>query len=153
MGGISYDVWLGGLCAGLSWFHLLCFPTECICTTIRHTGRVTTHSICISNNSEGSKKLLDDDRLLPKHVRASLWIKELHNQCILLVVSAMSNMHGTNIKLCSIWFVLFSVIIIMIIDPNKLNQHQLCHITWVSDIRFVISERVQLVFTILKLFH
>jgi hypothetical protein len=32
--------------------------------------RYTTHSICISSNSEGSKKLPDDGRLLPKHVGA-----------------------------------------------------------------------------------
>jgi hypothetical protein len=30
MGGISYNVWLRGLCAGVSWFRLLCFPAECI---------------------------------------------------------------------------------------------------------------------------
>jgi hypothetical protein len=32
----------------------------------------TTHSMCNSGNSEGSKKLPDDGRLLPKHVGASL---------------------------------------------------------------------------------
>jgi hypothetical protein len=26
IGGISYNVWLRGLCAGVSWFLLLCFP-------------------------------------------------------------------------------------------------------------------------------
>jgi hypothetical protein len=31
----------------------------------------TTHSICISGNSEGSKKLPDDGRLMPKHVGTS----------------------------------------------------------------------------------
>jgi hypothetical protein len=34
--------------------------------------RYTTQSICISSNSEGSKKLPDDGRLLPKHVGASI---------------------------------------------------------------------------------
>jgi hypothetical protein len=34
--------------------------------------RYTTHLICISSNSEGSKKLPDDGRLLPKHVGASI---------------------------------------------------------------------------------
>jgi hypothetical protein len=33
--------------------------------------RYTTHSICISSNSEGSKTLSDDGRLLPKHVGAN----------------------------------------------------------------------------------
>jgi hypothetical protein len=33
--------------------------------------RYTAHSICISSNSEGSKKLPDYGRLLPKHVGAS----------------------------------------------------------------------------------
>jgi hypothetical protein len=36
----------------------------------------TTHSICISSNSEGSKKLPDDGRLLPKHVGAVYRVKE-----------------------------------------------------------------------------
>jgi hypothetical protein len=36
------------------------------------TGHVTTHLICISSNSEGSKKLPDDGRLLPKLVGASI---------------------------------------------------------------------------------
>jgi hypothetical protein len=34
-----------------------------------------THFICISSNSEGSKKLPDDGRLLLKHVGASIWNK------------------------------------------------------------------------------
>jgi hypothetical protein len=28
MGGISYNVWLRGLCAGVSWFCVLCLPTD-----------------------------------------------------------------------------------------------------------------------------
>jgi hypothetical protein len=32
----------------------------------------TTYSICISSNSDGSKKLPDDGRLLPKHAGASV---------------------------------------------------------------------------------
>jgi hypothetical protein len=32
----------------------------------------TTYSICISSNSDGSKKLPDDGRLLPKYVAASI---------------------------------------------------------------------------------
>jgi hypothetical protein len=55
MGGISYNVWLRDLYAGLSWFCLLYFPAE-----------------CISSNSEGSTKLPDDGRLLPKHVGACI---------------------------------------------------------------------------------
>jgi hypothetical protein len=34
--------------------------------------RYTAHSICISNNSEGSLKLPDDGRLLQTHVGASI---------------------------------------------------------------------------------
>jgi hypothetical protein len=34
-----------------------------------------THSILISGNSEGSKKLPDDGRLLQKHVGASIYNK------------------------------------------------------------------------------
>jgi hypothetical protein len=34
--------------------------------------RYTTNSICIPSISEGSKKLPDDGRLLPKHVGASI---------------------------------------------------------------------------------
>jgi hypothetical protein len=45
MGGISYNVWLRDLCAGLS---------------------------NLAHRSEGSKKLPDDGRLLPKHVGASI---------------------------------------------------------------------------------
>jgi hypothetical protein len=39
--------------------------------------RYTTHSICISSNSERSKKRPDDGRLLPKHAEASIWNKEV----------------------------------------------------------------------------
>jgi hypothetical protein len=38
---------------------------------------IPTHSICISSNSEGSKKLPGDGRLLPKEVGASIWNKEV----------------------------------------------------------------------------
>jgi hypothetical protein len=38
---------------------------------------ITTHSICISSNSEDSKKLPDDGRLLPKHVGASIHNKRV----------------------------------------------------------------------------
>jgi hypothetical protein len=34
--------------------------------------KYTTNSICISSNSEGSNKLPDDGKLLPKHVAASI---------------------------------------------------------------------------------
>jgi hypothetical protein len=53
IGGISYNVCSCGLCAG------------------------GTHSICISGNSDGSKKLPNDGRLLPKHVGASILNKGL----------------------------------------------------------------------------
>jgi hypothetical protein len=58
MGGISYSVWLRDLCAGFSWYRLLCYPADCLCmicictqlgcttdgtTTIRHIGHVTAH--------------------------------------------------------------------------------------------------------------
>jgi hypothetical protein len=33
------------------------------------------NTICIPSNSEGSKKLPDDGRVLPKHVGASIWNK------------------------------------------------------------------------------
>jgi cytochrome c oxidase assembly factor CtaG len=59
MGGVSYNAWLRELCAGLSWFP-------------REPRQYTTHSICISGNSERSKKLPDDSRLLLKHVGASI---------------------------------------------------------------------------------
>jgi hypothetical protein len=42
---------------------------EC-CGSILYTSN--THSICISSNSEESKKLPDNGRLLPKHVGASI---------------------------------------------------------------------------------
>jgi hypothetical protein len=54
---------------------------QCVVTTNRHTGHVPTrymihtHSICISSNSEGCRKLPDDGRLLPKHAGASIWNK------------------------------------------------------------------------------
>jgi hypothetical protein len=35
----------------------------------------TTQSICISSNAEASKELLDDGRVLPKEVGASIWIE------------------------------------------------------------------------------
>jgi len=73
MDGIPYNVWLRGLCAGLSWFRLLCFQAETRNLTLWYT----THSICISSNSEGSTKLPDDGRLLPKHVGASIYNKGL----------------------------------------------------------------------------
>jgi hypothetical protein len=66
MGGISYNVWLRGLGAGVSWNH----------ATPAHWPRnhtlYTTHRICILSNSEGSKKLPDDGRLLLKDVGASI---------------------------------------------------------------------------------
>jgi hypothetical protein len=37
VGGISYNVWLRGLCAGLSWCRLLCFPAECILLILFNT--------------------------------------------------------------------------------------------------------------------
>jgi hypothetical protein len=39
--------------------------------------RYTTRSICISSNSERSKKLRDDGRLLPKHVGANTYNKRV----------------------------------------------------------------------------
>jgi hypothetical protein len=51
IGGISYYVWLRGLCAGVSWFCLLCFLADNHDTPV-HRPR---------------KKLPDDGRLLPKH--------------------------------------------------------------------------------------
>jgi hypothetical protein len=49
----------------------------------------TNHSICIPSNSEGSKKLPDDDRLLPKNVAASMQNKGVVQSLysILLVIS------------------------------------------------------------------
>jgi hypothetical protein len=69
-------------------YYVLCFQAECICTqlgstkdgttTLRHTGHVTTHYMTCHlfdlylSNLEGSRKLPDDGRLLPKHVEASI---------------------------------------------------------------------------------
>jgi hypothetical protein len=65
-------------------YHIICGYVACVLdfhgfgtTTILHTGHVTTHCmiyhpICISSNWEGSKKLPDDGRLLPKHGEASV---------------------------------------------------------------------------------
>jgi hypothetical protein len=63
-------------------------------TTLRHT-----YTICISSNSDESKKLPDDGILLPKHVGACVLNKGVVNQfhsggCFLLRLI----MHGTNIK-------------------------------------------------------
>jgi hypothetical protein len=56
--------------------YVACVPECCGSTEPRHSGthliRYTTHSICISSNSEGSKQLPDDGRLLAKHVGASI---------------------------------------------------------------------------------
>jgi hypothetical protein len=73
------------------WRHCLCFATQVTSfqldgltygtTTIRHTGQVTTHYMIYHSfylflgNSEGSKKLPGDGRLLPKYVGASIWNK------------------------------------------------------------------------------
>jgi hypothetical protein len=82
MGGISYNVMLRGLCAGLSWFRLLYFPAEHTGHVTPHIIRYTTHSICISNNSEGSKKLPDNGTLLSIHAGASIlnkgMVKSVH---------------------------------------------------------------------------
>jgi hypothetical protein len=62
--------------------------------------RYTTHSICISSNSEGSKKLPDDGRLLPKHVGASTQNKgvlQISAYCWSFLIRLI--MHGINIKL------------------------------------------------------
>jgi hypothetical protein len=62
--------------------------------------RYTTHLVCISSNLEGSKKLPDDGRLVPKHVGASI-----HNKAIVHIsvycwsILLRLIMHGTNIKL------------------------------------------------------
>jgi hypothetical protein len=45
--------------------------------------------IVVSSNSEGSKKLPDDGRLLPKHVGASIWNKRVV-QSLPIVVSSNS---------------------------------------------------------------
>jgi hypothetical protein len=95
MGGISYNVWLRDLCAGLSWF-----PADCTQLGSK-TDNVwyTTRSICISSNSEGSKKLPDDGRLLPKHVGASMQnngVVQISEYCWLFLLRLI--MHGTNIK-------------------------------------------------------
>jgi hypothetical protein len=39
MGGMPYNVRLRGLCSGLSWFRLLCFPAEC--TQLGNTTRAS----------------------------------------------------------------------------------------------------------------
>jgi hypothetical protein len=61
----------------------------------------TTYSICISSNSDGSKKLPDDGRLLQKHVGASTYnrVVQISAYCWLFLLRL--TMHGTNIKLNS----------------------------------------------------
>jgi hypothetical protein len=49
----------------------------------------TTYSICISSNSDESKKLPDDGRPLPKRVGACISIKEWYNSVHVLVVFAI----------------------------------------------------------------
>jgi hypothetical protein len=34
---VYHIMWLSGLCAGVSWVRLLCFPAECICTQLGNT--------------------------------------------------------------------------------------------------------------------
>jgi hypothetical protein len=75
--------------------------------TLRHTGHLTkptlydippNHSV-FSRNSEGSKKLPDDGRLLPKHVGAGIKNKvvvQISAYCWSFLLRLI--MHGTNIK-------------------------------------------------------
>jgi hypothetical protein len=62
----------------------------------------TTHSICISSNSEGSKKLPDDGRPLPKHVEASIY-----NKVVVESVHSVGHFYylsnGFNIEKTLIW--------------------------------------------------
>jgi hypothetical protein len=52
----------------------------------------TTYSICISSNSDESKKLPGDGRLLPKHVAVCVLNKGVARiQCIVLVVKLSIN--------------------------------------------------------------
>jgi hypothetical protein len=48
-------------------YHIMCGYVACV-----PEWRGSTHSICISSKSEGSKKLPDDGRLLPKQVGDSI---------------------------------------------------------------------------------
>jgi vacuolar-type H+-ATPase subunit I/STV1 len=52
------------------WFRLLCFPAQHKSTT--YNILYITYSICISSNSDESKKLPGDGRPLPKHVGACI---------------------------------------------------------------------------------
>jgi hypothetical protein len=45
----------------------------------------TPNSICISSNSEGSKKHHDDGRLLPKHVGANTYSKGMVKKSVHIV--------------------------------------------------------------------
>jgi hypothetical protein len=48
-------------------YHIMCGYVACV---LEYRG--SNGMICISGNSDGSKKLPDDGRLLPKHVGASI---------------------------------------------------------------------------------
>jgi hypothetical protein len=63
-------------------YHIMCGYVACVLECRGSDGThyhilcdITTHSICISSNSCGSKKLPDDGRLLPKYVGASIYNK------------------------------------------------------------------------------
>jgi hypothetical protein len=63
------------------------------------SGSNTTHSICISRNSERSKKLHDDGRLLPKHVGTSIQNKglvQINEYCWSFLLRLI--MHGTKLN-------------------------------------------------------
>jgi hypothetical protein len=84
VGGILYNVWLRGLCAGVLWFRLLCFLAQLGSTTLRHTGHLNIHymipsirSVFQVTNSDEPKKLPDGGRPLPKHVGACILNKGL----------------------------------------------------------------------------
>jgi hypothetical protein len=68
MGGASYNVWLRGLCAGLSWLRLvLCVVTWCVAI---HNILSTAPQLSISQKALGT--LPEDGNVIPKHVGATI---------------------------------------------------------------------------------
>jgi hypothetical protein len=95
--------------------------------------RYTTHSICISSNSEGSKKPPDDGGLLPKHVGASILNKgvvQISALCWLFLLQAVklfwnlwNGINFYNIHYIGLWIFLFlNYLSVLILKP--------CHIVY-----------------------
>jgi hypothetical protein len=95
MGGMSYNVWLRGLCAGVSWFHLSCFQAgafRLMHSAGKHNRQnhdtpahgpynhtlydITPVRFVFQVTQTDPRSSLMIERLLPEHVGASIWNKE-----------------------------------------------------------------------------